>query len=319
MTTKTGFWIVVGSAVGLFARCARWGCGVIVGASVIVGSETAYASQACPTTQTSNASLLKIYGYDMNRFNTGSFTKDVYVGNFMFYGTSVVGAVVVEEASTPQFATCNLYVITDANNNLLGGLPLWQNYLCLGDASQHVEVINANVNAGALGGSVANCSALSNVTMTPLAYFGNGLFIMGLGSADHIHGGAAGADVIYGGSGDDDLDGQGDALSAQNAYDVILAEEGNDFVYSGSGDYSTADGGPGSDQIIDVGGIGDYISGADGSDCCLGDSNHNFSVLDGGAGGNDRVDQFAGSTQCEVANSVCDTHGDLRCRFSWPQ
>jgi len=292
------------------ARFLRSWWGIVVGIAISAWSSGAWASVACPTTQTSSASLLKIYGYDMSRFNSG-YKQDVYIGNFMFYGTSVVGAVVVEENIIQTLNTCNIYVVTDANGNLLAGLPRQQNYLCLGDADQFVEVISVSTKATQLDHS---CSALTGITMAGLNYAGNWLDIMVLGGADHVHGGAFGMDTIYGGTGSDDLDSEGtQAQSPANVDDVVFGEEGNDFLYGGHGDYTWLAGGPDVDQLIDVGGVGDYLEGDDANDCCIGDSNHNFSLLSGGAG-TDRCDQLAGSTSCEIQDATdCDNQGSFQC------
>jgi hypothetical protein len=256
--------------------------------------------------------ILKFYGYDASKFNANAnvalVIQSVWIGNFSFYGASTMGAVIVDHSpdGVKSKDVCNLYLVTNSSNDLLDGLPAYDSYLCYGNAGQSVQVISANMTAASLDQSCKNI----NVTMTPLVYNGNTLVQYVLGANDHVHGGANGQDIIYGGTGEDDLDSEGEDTVPGNVEDTVFGEEGNDFVHGTRGDFTYLDGGPGVDDLIDPGGTNDYLYGQGSSDCCIGDIGHQFSVMSGGPERNDQCDTSVGSSGCESINqNACDQVG----------
>jgi hypothetical protein len=250
-------------------------------------------------------------GYDTSLLNNPGHQEEIHMGNFLLYGTSVVGAVVVDRnLAIPSFTTCTLYAVTNAKNQLLGWLPSLNNVLCLGTAGQSEVVVNQSVSASSFDGS---CSGLSNVTMLPLNYGGNFFSVYGGDGPDHIHGGAYDLDIIYGGTGNDDLDDGGNSPSFANGMNLVYGEEGNDFVYGSPGNGNFLSGGPGIDQLFDAGGIADSLYGDENGACCVSDYGHSFSVLDCGGGAHDVVDNLAGTTNCEAQNAICASPGMMRC------
>lgn len=109
----------------------------------------------------------------------------------------------------------------------------------------------------------------------------NGSIIIAKGGNDHIEGyhsdneDVYANDIIYGGDGDDFIDGY-------LGNDYIDGGDGNDEIYSGWGN-NTVYGGTGDDQIY-AGGGNDYLYGDAGDDIIWGSSGNDY--MDGGTGNN---------------------------------
>lgn len=78
-------------------------------------------------------------------------------------------------------------------------------------------------------------------------------------------------------------------------------------MYGGDANYSWLAGGSGADELDDAGGTGDYLYGQAGHECCMRDSNDNWSVLDCG-GDRGYADTHSG-TSCDYRSS-CASAGE---------
>jgi hypothetical protein len=263
----------------------------------LVTARSALAATTCPTIDSPPySSLLHFEGYDANRFNTVP-TK-VVIGNLDFFGTTAVAALIVENPGTGT-ETCGAYLVMDVQRHLLGWLSSAYNHVCYGSKMQKGDVVSE---AHAVSYYSSYC--VGTAVMHPLNYSGNTLVHYLLDGSDHIHGGAVGYDIIYGGLGNDDLDEQGYTL-AGTPFGDSYGEEGNDFLYGGVGNLTYLRGGPGIDGLYDAGGSSDMLYGDSGNECCMGDEGHTFYRLDCGSG-TDTVDLMTGTIGCETVWGICN-------------
>jgi len=113
-------------------------------------------------------------------------------------------------------------------------------------------------------------------------------YIYGTPGHDSIAGGGDVGQIIYGGAGDDTLNGTGvnDIIYGGSGNDTIKGNNGDDTIYGGSGN-DTINGNNGNDTII--GGFGaDYLTGGNGDDRFV-----YLSVPDSHAGQFDTISDFA--------------------------
>jgi len=238
----------------------------------------------CPVTHDATHSDLHLYNYSP----TPGVRPRFLVGNFNFYGSSVIGAC-VQDASIGFGGT--LYVMVDQDNHLLGWLPATYNSFCLTSGIDDMRVLTGT-------------ESLCGTTMTPLNYNGSVLTVYGLDGSDHIDGGN-GFEMIHGGSGPDNLADGSQRVGDNPIYACdVWGEADNDLLFGSVGNNSILSGGPGNDAIADRGGTGDVLVGGDGNECCMADSNEPGAIWC--EGGTDTVHSLAGTHNCEVASSTCD-------------
>ncbi|WP_128927286.1 beta strand repeat-containing protein [Bradyrhizobium guangxiense] len=116
-------------------------------------------------------------------------------------------------------------------------------------------------------------------------------FVYGTPGSDSIAGGGSVAQIVYGGAGDDTLNGTGvnDTIFGGSGNDTIKGNNGADVIYGGSGQ-DTIDGSNENDTII--GGVGaDKLTGGNGDDVFV-----YLSVQDSSAGRFDTINDFTSGT-----------------------
>jgi Ca2+-binding RTX toxin-like protein len=241
------------------------------------------ADVSCPTNPTASDALLHIDNF------VPAANGDYYytIGNFNFFGSSVVGVCVFDKTTHQE----TLHVILDSNNHLLGWLPLLNNHLCLTSGRDETFVVQTS-------------ASVCGITINPLNYAGNMLYQYGGPGADILRGGN-GADFIYGGGGNDSITDYTSVGSNPIYSGVLAGESGDDRLFGSPANGTMMDGADGNDGLWDFGGLGDLLNGGIGNECCMFDSNENFSAFDCGPG-TDRVRTLGGSKQnCEVADPTC--------------
>jgi len=239
-------------------------------------------AETCPVTHDATHSDLHLYNYTP----TAGVKPRFLIGNFNFYGSSVIGACVQDQLT----GAGTLYVMVDQDNHILGWLPATYSSFCLTNDDDEMFVLTAN-------------ESQCGTTMTPLNYNGNDLIVSGLDGVDHIDGGN-GYEVLHGGASTDNL--SDDSVRAGNnpIYGASMyGEAGNDVMFGSAANNTYSFGGIGNDAMSDEGGTGDVLIGNDGNECCMFDSN------EGGAlwceAGTDTVNILAGSHNCEVQSTQC--------------
>ena len=123
-------------------------------------------------------------------------------------------------------------------------------------------------------------------------------YVYGTPGSDSIAGGGDEGQIIYGGAGDDTLNGTGksDIIYGGSGNDTIKGNDGDDTIYGGSGS-DTINGNNGNDTII--GGFGaDHLTGSNGDDrfvyLSVADSNAaQFDTISDFKSGSDRIDLTA--------------------------
>ena len=123
-------------------------------------------------------------------------------------------------------------------------------------------------------------------------------FVHGTPQSDSIAGGGNEGQIIYGGAGDDTLNGTGkaDSIYGGSGNDTIKGNDGDDTIYGGSGS-DTINANNGNDTI--VGGFGsDFLTGSNGDDrfvyLSVADSNAaQFDIISDFRSGSDKIDLAA--------------------------
>lgn len=152
---------------------------------------------------------------------------------------------------------------------------------------------------GWYGGSASMGPGGDTVTVTGTQQW----IVNGADGDDEITGSDQADDVLYGGSGNDLIDGLGNSGLPYNA-DRIDGDADNDVLRGGAGPDSV-DGGPGNDEV--GGGDGDdYLGGEEGVDTLHGDAGDDW--VDAGAGEGELSDGGEGSDQILCMGDAGETY-----------